>query len=232
MLIIPAIDIKNGKCIRLVRGDFSKEILYSFDPIQLALEFERKGAEWIHIVDIEGALRGEICNWEVIKEIAKNVKSKIQVGGGINSAFNLEKLLNIGVERVVLSTLPFLNKELFEKLLNEFLGRIIVSLDVMSQKVRIRGWKEEVFELKYALSYLSSLGISEFIYTDIERDGTMEGVRLEKIRDITSRGFNIYFAGGVGSEQDIEILREEKGVKGVIVGRAILEGRIKKKFRR
>lgn len=232
MLIIPAIDIKNGKCIRLIKGELSKEILYSFDPVQLALEFERNGAEWIHIVDIDGALRGEICNLEIIKEIGKNIKSKIQVGGGINSAFNVEKLLNIGVERVVLSTLPFLNKELFEKLLDEFSEKIILSIDVMKEKVRIRGWKEEGFELEYALSYLSYLGISEFIYTDIERDGTMEGVRLEKIKDITLRGFNIYFAGGVGSERDIEILREEKGLKGVIVGRAILEGKIKKKFRR
>ncbi len=232
MLIIPALDIKDGKCIRLVKGDLSKVILYPFDPLELASKFERSGAEWIHIVDIDGALRGEISNWEIIHEIAKNVKSKVQVGGGINSIFHVEKLIDIGVKRIVLSSLAFLNKDLFEQLLKEFSEKIIVSLDVRKKRVRIRGWKEEGFALESALSYLSSLGISEFIFTDIERDGTMKGIRMEKIKNITSRGFNIYFAGGVRDERDIEILREQKGVKGVIVGRAILEGKIPMKFRR
>ncbi len=171
MLIIPAIDIKNGKCIRLVKGDLSKVILYPFDPLELASKFERSGAEWIHIVDIDGALRGEISNWEIIHEITKNVKSKVQVGGGINSIFHVEKLINIGVKRIVLSSLVFLNKGLFEQLLKEFSEKIIVSLDVRKERVRIRGWKEEGFALESALLYLSSLGISEFIFTDIERDG-------------------------------------------------------------
>lgn len=232
MLIIPAIDISNGRCIRFVKGDLSKMILYPFDPLELALKFERNGAEWIHIVDIDGALRGELSNWKIIHEIAKNVKSKVQVGGGINSALHVEKLIDIGVKRIVLSSLVFLNKELFEQLLKEFSEKIIISLDIKKGKVRMRGWKEEGFTLESALSYLSSLGISEFIFTDIERDGTMEGVRSGKIKYITSRGFDIYFAGGVRDEKDIEILREQEGIKGVIAGRAILEGKIPMKFRR
>lgn len=232
MLIIPAIDISNGRCIRFVKGDLSKMILYPFDPLELALKFERNGAEWIHIVDIDGALRGELSNWKIIREITKSVKSKVQVGGGINSTLHVEKLIGVGVKRIVLSSLAFLNKELFEQLLKEFSEKIIVSLDIKKGRVRMRGWKGEGLPLKSALSYLSSLGISEFVFTDIERDGTMEGVRLEKIKHITSRGFDIYFAGGVRDERDIEILREQRGVKGVIVGRAILEGKLLMKFRR
>lgn len=232
MLIIPAIDIKDGRCIRLLKGDFSKKILYSFEPLEIALEFERNGSEWIHIVDIDGALKGEFSNWEIVNKIRKNVKSKIQLGGGINSIPIIEKLINIGVERIILSSVVFKNKKLFEEILKNYREKIIVSLDVMKGKVRIRGWKEESECIESAISYLAELGIYEFIFTDIERDGTMEGVRVEKIEDIISKGFEIYFAGGVRDEKDIEILKLQKGLKGVIVGRAIYEGRIEMKFRR
>ncbi len=232
MLIIPAIDIKDGKCLRLLRGDLTKKILYSFDPLELALKFEKNGAEWIHIVDIDGALKGEFSSWKIIKEIKKNVKSKIQIGGGVNSILIVERLIKIGVERIVLSSVVFKKKKLLEELLKIFRKKIIVSLDVMQEKARIRGWKEESLDMESALSYLSKLGISELIFTDIERDGTMEGVRVEKIKEIISKGFEIYYAGGVRDERDIEILKSQKGLKGVIVGRAILEGKIEMKFRR
>ncbi len=226
MLIIPAIDIKNGKCIRLMKGELSKQISYSSKPLDYALALEKKGAEWIHVVDIDGAIKGELSNWETIGEILRMVKIKVQVGGGIQSTKNVERLIDMGAKRVVVSTVPFLNSNLFMEWVREFGNKIIVSLDVVGDRVRVKGWKEDAFELDRALSFLQSMGIHEIIYTDIERDGTLTGINVERIEKIVSMGFLLYVAGGVRDEKDINLLREMKGINGVIVGRALLEGRI------
>lgn len=226
MIIIPAIDIKDGKCIRLIRGEISRKISYSLEPLELAMLFEMNGAEWIHIIDIDGALKSSFQNWRLIEEIIRNVKSKIQVGGGIRAISTIEKLLEIGVERVVLSSMVFTNKSLFEEITKKFLEKFIVSIDVNKDTVMLKGWKEEGFKIDKALAYLKNSGISELIFTDIQRDGTLKGVKVEKIKRLTKTGFEIYYAGGVRNEKEIEILKNIRGVKGVIVGRAFLEGKI------
>ncbi len=226
MLIIPAIDIKNGKCIRLMKGELSKQISYPLNPLDYALALEKKGAEWIHVVDIDGAIKRKFSNLETIGEILRMVKIKVQVGGGIQSAKNVKRLIDMGAKRVVVSTVPFLNSNLFMELVREFGNKIIVSLDVIGDRVRVKGWKEDAFELDRALSFLHSKGIHEIIYTDIERDGTLTGINVERIEKIVSMGFLLYVAGGVRDEKDIKLLREMKGINGVIVGRALLEGKI------
>lgn len=226
MIIIPAIDIKDGKCIRLIRGKICREISYSYEPLQLAKLFEKNGAEWIHIVDIDGAIKGNVQNWKIIEEMVRNVKSKIQVGGGVRSISTIEKLLQIGVARVVLSSIVFKNRNLFKEIIKKFPERYIISVDVLNNTVMVKGWIKGGVEIGKALSYLKNSGISEFIFTDIERDGTLNGVKVEKVKELTNMNFKIIYAGGIRNEKEIEILKNIRGIKGVIVGRAFLEGKI------
>jgi len=226
MLIIPALDLRGGKCARLLQGNYSREITYPFNPVEIALTWQKKGAKWLHLVDLDGAYQGELVHWDVIAEILKKVNMKIQIGGGVSKDWIAQRLFDIGVKRIVVSSIAFSKPEIFSSWKERYKDKIIVSLDVRGNQVKIKGWQENSLNLEQALNYLKSLEINKIIFTSIEQDGTLKGVDLEKIKQIISYGFQLIVAGGVKDENDLENLRRVKGVEGVIIGRALLEGRI------
>jgi len=231
MLIIPAIDLRGGRCVRLFRGDHSKEIVYPPGPAELASFWERKGARWLHVVDLDGAARREFVHWDEIEQILRLTKMKVQAGGGITEEWMAKKLLRMGVERIVVSSLAFLNPEAFRFWKEKYGESMIVSLDVMNDHVKVKGWKENSLCLNHALDWLKSLKIDQFIYTDIDRDGTLEGINIEKIKRMASHGFRLFIAGGVRDENDLVNLSLIPEVEGVIIGRALLESRVDVAFK-
>lgn len=231
MLIIPAIDLRGGKCVRLLRGDYSKEIVYPSNPVELASFWEKKGVEWLHIVDLDGALRREIVHWNEIGEICGRTKMKVQVGGGVTEERIADKLFGIGVERVIVGSLAFLKPEVFLSWREIYGEKIIVSLDAAGSRVKVKGWRENSLGLGHALDWLKSLKIDRLIFTDISQDGTLRGVNVKKVKSIASRGFRLIVAGGVRDEGDLANLRLIPEVEGVIIGRALLESRVDISFK-
>jgi cyclase len=223
MLIVPAIDIIGGKCVRLTKGDYSTVKEYFEDPLAVALKFRDKGFSFLHVVDLEGARNGCLVNSDVILKIAKEIG--IQVGGGIRKYGDAAKLLNEGVKKVVIGTSVFENPRLVRDLVRDFgSDRVIVSIDIKNEEIMTRGWKENSsFRLEKVLEELKSLGVVEVIFTDIERDGMLDGVNFEFVRKVAGCGFKVMIAGGVSCESDIEKL-SEFGVDGCVVGKAFYEG--------
>jgi len=226
VLIIPAIDLRAGRCVRLLRGDYAKAIVYSSNPAETASFWQKKGAQWLHIVDLDGARRGEFLHWNEIGEILRLTKMKVQVGGGVAEEWIVDKLLGMGAERVVVGSLAFLRPEAFLAWRKTYGEKIIVSLDVMGHRVKVRGWLENSVDLGYALDWLGSLNIERLIFTDIDRDGTLEGLQLEKVKRLASRGIRLIVAGGIRDEHDLMNLRQIPEVEGAIIGRALLESRL------
>lgn len=227
MLILPAIDIINGKCVRLIQGDYNKRTNYAKTPFSMAKNFVKIGASYLHIIDLEGARDGKPKNAETILKIAKTLDVRIQVGGGIRTYKNAEKLLKNGVTRIIMSTAALEKPKLIKKLIREFgESRIIISIDARNGRVAIKGWQKQseknVLDL---IKELKKLGIATIIYTDIEQDGMMRGPNIEKIREILKTGMKIIIAGGISELSQIEKLRS-LGASGVIVGKTIYEGKI------
>ena len=229
MIIIPAIDLKNGKCVRLLQGDPNKETVYSDNPIAMAKTFEEAGAELIHIVDLDGAFTGEPVNIDIVKNIANSVTIPVEIGGGIRKEDTIEEYLKAGIKRIILGTVVLGNE--FDRFLSVFKENIIVGVDAKDSMVATHGWKtvskvnaidtvEELFEK----------GAREVIYTDISTDGMLQGPNITIMTQILERckGLNLIASGGVSSSKDIESLARlsEKGLKGCIVGKAIYDGRI------
>ena len=231
MKLIPAIDLMNGKCVRLFKGDFNKRKDFSRKPYEQAKYWEKEGASCIHIVDLDAAKSGKPINDKAIKEIANTVNIPIQIGGGIRSQERIEKLFSYGVEKVIMGTSAIENEELVKSLSNKFPGRIIVGIDAKSGKVSTRGWLEQSNVLATDLvKKFSSFKIANFIITDINTDGTLEGtneVFIKQILDITN--IPVIASGGVGSISDLLSLTkfESSGLYGVIVGKALYENRFK-----
>ena len=228
MLVIPSIDIKNGKCVRLTQGNFDQEKIYSDNPIEVAKSWQRKGAKLIHLVDLDGAKNGVLSNIEAIRDILQAVTIPLQVGGGIRDQQSVGKLLSLGVSRVILGTVVFEDEDLFKKLVNQYSSQIIVSLDVKNGVLMKNGWLESTDKnLIEAAKYLERLGVKRFIYTDVIKDGTLSSPNYGAIESLLE---NIYVplivAGGISSITDIQKLKD-LGVEGVIVGKALYEGRIK-----
>lgn len=223
MLIIPAIDLKKGKCVRLLRGDYSRETVYSSNPVEMASFWEKKGAEWLHIVDLDGALKREFVHWNEIDEICSRMNMKVQVGGGVTKDWIVEKLFETGVERVIVGSLAFLKPEVFLSWREKYGERIIVSVDAWGNRIKVRGWKKNSLELSRGLDWLKSIKVERLIFTDINQDGTLEGVNIQKVKEIASYGFRLIVAGGVREEKDLTNLRQIPEIEGVIIGRALLE---------
>lgn len=227
MLIIPAIDIKDSKVVRLERGKFNKSTIYFEDPLEVARYWEKESAELLHIVDLDGALEGFPKNLNLVKKIAKEVKVPIQVGGGIRNGETVNELLCSGVFRVVLGTKACEDIKWLKNIIKDFSGKIIVSLDVREGFLATNGWtkKTKIKAVDFAKE-LNKLGLNTFILTDIGRDGTLKGLRIEYIWDFLSQTkAEVIVAGGVGSLEDIKFLKSlsDKGVIGVIVGKALYE---------
>ena len=226
MRIYPAIDLYQGKVVRLTRGDFQKPIIYSEKPESIARDWEDQGAEWIHVVDLEGAKSGRPVNREALLKIRKAVKCKIQFGGGIRKIEDIASLLDEGMERVVLGT-KALDKDFFSQALGQFREKIAVSLDVKEGMVQTQGWLESGREfLEEALKRLNDFPLETVIYTDIQKDGMLQGpnfAELSRLLEVSKS--SLILSGGVGSLHHIERCRalSRDNFEGVIVGKALYE---------
>ena len=231
MKLIPAIDLMNGKCVRLFKGDFNKRKDFSRKPHEQAKYWESEGAKCIHIVDLDAAKSGLPKNDESIKKIAKEINIPIQIGGGIRSTERIKQLFSYGIDKVIMGTSAIENKELVKNLTNKFPGKIIIGIDAKDGKVSTRGWLEQSNILaKDLVREFSSFKVANFIVTDINTDGTLDGTNEIFIRDILNiTDVPVIASGGIGSISDLLSLTkfENLGLDGVIVGKALYENKFK-----
>ncbi len=227
--LYPAIDIKDGKCVRLLFGDMEKETVYNNDPIDQAMWFIDQGAKWLHIVDLDGAVKGKTVNKSIIQKLLKTSQNKvnIQLGGGIRSLENIDFWLQNSVERLILGTLAFENPNFVKKLEHKYYKKIVIGADVRDGMIASNGWKRQsnirAFDLikKFDPSIISAV-----VYTDISRDGSLQGVSLKQTTNFAkSIPHPVIASGGVSSLNDIIRLRDElsNGIEGVIIGRALYD---------
>jgi phosphoribosylformimino-5-aminoimidazole carboxamide ribotide isomerase len=227
--VIPAIDIKGGKVVRLSQGDASKETIYSLSPIEIARRWASSGVELIHVVDLDGALTGRLVNFDIIKEMAGSIKAKIELGGGIRDADTVQMILDSGIDKVVIGTRALDND--FLKDIGKRFGRSIVAgIDAKDGLVRTKGWVSETGTKAIDLARrIEAEGIRTVIYTDISRDGMMEGPNIPGLEAMLGAvKLDVIASGGVSTIDDLRELKalESKGLVGVIVGKALYEGKI------
>ncbi len=230
MDVIPAIDLLEGRCVRLYQGDYEKSQVFSENPADVAQQWVEQGAAKLHVVDLDGAKTGKIVNLGAIEAIAQAVKVPIQVGGGLRDRTSVQQLFNLGVQRAILGTIAVEQPQLVQQLCQEFPQQIIIGIDARNGLVATRGWLEtsEVLATQLAVQ-MQELGAAAIIYTDIHRDGTLSGPNLEALRELASAiSIPIIASGGVSSVTDLLSLLalEAQGVTGVIVGRALYTGDI------
>ncbi len=227
MHFYPAIDIKNGQFIRLKKGRLNEMTIYGNDPISQAKKFCSSGAKWIHVVDIDGAFEGASRNMETILKINKSVKSNIQVGGGIREIKTIEKLINSGVSRIVLGTIAINNPKFVKEVCKNFPNRIAVGLDTKKGFVATEGWvKSSKINFQNFLDIYEDSGVSTIIFTDIDKDGLMEGTNYGQLTELLqTTKLNVIVSGGVASLNDLKKLKKIKvgNLVGVISGKAIYE---------
>jgi phosphoribosylformimino-5-aminoimidazole carboxamide ribotide isomerase len=227
MEIIPAVDIRGGKCVRLYQGDYNQETVFDEEPVTAALTWYSQGARWLHIVDLDGAVTGEPKNMEVVEEIIRQSGMLIELGGGIRQEKVAEKLLRQGISRIILGTAAIENRELLKKLCQQFGEAIAVSLDARDGKIAIHGWqKDTVVEVLQLSREMVAAGVRRFIYTDIKRDGTLTEPNFDIIgRLLTEVSVPVIVAGGVSKLEHLRRLKE-LGVEGAIIGKALYTGDI------
>lgn len=230
MIIYPAIDLKGGQCVRLYKGDMNQDTVYNDNPGAQGLDWARAGFSWIHVVDLDGAVGGAPVNHEAVQNIIEAVDIPVQLGGGIRTMADIERWINEGVNRVILGTVAVRDPELVKKACYEFPGQIAVGIDARAGKVAVEGWVEESDIEATALAHMfEDVGVSAIIYTDIDRDGTGQGVNIvSTIALAQSTSIPVIASGGVGSVKDLELVRDagQYGVEGVVVGKALYDGRI------
>jgi len=231
MIIFPAIDIKDGVCVRLIKGDYRQITSYENTPIDQARKYFQNGFNNIHIVDIDGALHGRPVNSILIKEIITKVKAKIQIGGGIRTIDDISRWIEMGIDRVVLGTAAVENTELLETACNKFKNKIAVSLDVKDGLIALSGWKRQtnISAIDF-IKKIQNFGVSRIIYTDINRDGTKQGPNIEDTVELSSKAkIPLVISGGVSSLEDIKKIKSlsNSNIEGVIIGKAIYDGDIK-----
>jgi phosphoribosylformimino-5-aminoimidazole carboxamide ribotide isomerase len=230
VIIFPAIDLKDGQCVRLLKGDMQRATVFNDNPAAQARAFEAQGFRWLHVVDLDGAIAGKAANAHAVEAIVRAVGIPVQLGGGIRDARSIERWLEGGVRRVILGTAALENPELVREACRKFPGCIAVGIDARAGKVAVEGWAKtsEVSALELALRF-EDCGATAIIYTDIERDGALAGVNVGATAALASRlQTPVIASGGVASLDDIRALRrhESDGVEGVICGRALYDGRI------
>lgn len=228
MLVIPAIDIKDGRCVRLFQGEMDKETIYFDSPIEAARHWVAQGASFIHIVDLNGAVEGRPVHAHEVEAICKETGLSVELGGGLRSTGAVEAALGLGVLRVVIGTAAYDNPKFLRALCRKFPGRIVVGIDARKGKVAVKGWQETTaMDAVELAKRCENDGASRIIYTDISRDGTREGVNIDETRKLAqSVKIPVIASGGVASLKDIRNLLplEKDGVEGVIVGRALYSG--------
>lgn len=229
MIVIPAIDIRGGKVVRLSQGEYSRQTTYSDSPIEMAMRWESFGVEMIHVVDLDGALEGHPRNLDLVIEIARRVRPKIELGGGIRDEETIKAVIGRGVEKVVIGT-KALDRRFLDSLDKKLIGNIVAGIDACNGIVRTEGWvtKTEVRAVDLARE-IGDTGISTINYTDISKDGMLGGPNMESLKElIAATRLNVVAAGGVSSIEDIKKLKAlgAERLKGVIIGKALYEGKI------
>jgi len=230
MIFFPAIDLKDGQCVRLIKGDLNTSTIFDSDPVKRAQSFIDAGCKWFHLVDLNGAVQGKPVNRASVEEILRNVNINIQLGGGIRDIDTIDFWINLGISRIVLGTLALKNPKIVELACKKYPGRIAVGLDTRNGMVAVKGWLEQsqIKALDLAKKY-KDIGVSAIIYTDINRDGVLLGPAIKETVNF-ARNINIpvIISGGVTSIKDlIEIKKyEDDGIMGAISGRAIYDNRL------
>ena len=231
MKIFPAIDIKDKKCVRLVKGNFDNKTEYEISPIEQASKYKDYGFKNLHIVDLDGALTGETVNLDIIQEIVSKFDLKIEIGGGIRNFENIQKYTDSGVEKVILGSAAIKDKDFLKQACEKFPNKIALGLDAKDGYLSVSGWKENSNQL--TLDYLKEVndyGVSRLIYTDINRDGMKQSPNFdETLKVADTSNFPVVISGGVSSIDDIKKAKElnNKNIEGIIVGKAIYDGDIK-----
>ena len=231
MKIFPAIDIKDKKCVRLIKGNFDNQTIYNQSPLDQASKYKEFGLLNLHIIDLDGALAGELINLDIIESIIKKLGISVEVGGGIRSIEKIEKYLNIGVDKVILGSAAIKNPNFLKEACEKFKNKIVLGLDAKKKMILISGWKETTDQTaENYLKKVNSYGFSRLIYTDIERDGTKTGPNIDDTKSIAKISTApVVVSGGISSIQDVKKIKELKNfnIEGVIVGKAIYDGDIK-----
>jgi phosphoribosylformimino-5-aminoimidazole carboxamide ribotide isomerase len=230
MLIIPAIDLKDGKCVRLYKGEEGTETVFSERPGEVAAKWEAAGAKWIHVVDLDGAFRGEPGNLPAVKDIRASVSCNVQVGGGIRNIETVREYVGLGVDRVIIGTAAFNDAGFLRRACEEFPEKIAVGLDTKNGKIAVKGWKEVIdTDTKEALRDLYEAGVSIVLNTNIDRDGTMEGININAAREfIEMSPLPVIASGGIAAMADLDKLDSlgAEGLYGAILGKSLYTGTI------
>ncbi len=229
MKIFPAIDIKDKKCVRLIKGDFDNKIEYEMSPIEQSGKYKDHGFKNLHVVDLDGALTGETVNLDIIQEIVRKFDLKIEIGGGIRTFESIQKYTDAGVEKVILGSAAIKDKNFLKEACQKFPKKIALGLDAKNGYLSISGWKENSNQLTLDfLKEVNNYGVSRLIYTDINRDGTKASPNFEetlKVADVSN--CPVIISGGVSSIEDIKKAKDlSKNIEGIIVGKAIYDGDI------
>jgi len=230
MILFPAIDLKDGACVRLFKGDMDKATVYNADPADQARAFEKAGFKWLHLVDLNGAIKGKPINEAAVASILAAIKLPVQLGGGIRDIATIQRWIDAGITRVILGTVALTDPELVKTACKQFPGKIVVGIDAREGYVAVEGWAKtsRVKALDLALRF-EDCGVAAIVFTDIDRDGVMTGVNLESTVDLAfALTTPIIASGGVSSLSDLEEIKrhEGSGIEGVISGRALYDGRI------
>ncbi|MBN1468963.1 MAG: 1-(5-phosphoribosyl)-5-[(5-phosphoribosylamino)methylideneamino]imidazole-4-carboxamide isomerase [Fusobacteriaceae bacterium] len=224
MIIFPAIDLLNEQCVRLKQGDYNQKEVFNSNPVEQAKSFEEQGAKFLHLIDLDGAKEGSQKNFEVIRKIREAINIPIQVGGGIRNEERIIKLLELGVDRVILGTIAIKNRDFLKEMLSKYGEKIVVSVDAKEGKVATDGWLEDsgIDSIEF-VKELIELGLKTLVYTDISKDGMMEGTNLDIYKKINELEIDLIASGGVSRMYDIEELLK-MNTYGAIVGKAIYAG--------
>ncbi|MEA3359981.1 MAG: 1-(5-phosphoribosyl)-5-[(5-phosphoribosylamino)methylideneamino]imidazole-4-carboxamide isomerase [Thermodesulfobacteriota bacterium] len=231
MIVIPAVDIKGGKCVRLRQGLMDEETIFSDNPEEMALKWQEKGAKRLHLVDLDGAVNGETSNKKVVQNIVKMVSVPVQLGGGIRNMKTIGEYIDMGIDQVILGTVAYKNPDLVDEACKRYENKIIVSIDSKDGYISIEGWTEptQMAAIDLAKNF-ENMGVNSIIYTDIKRDGMESGPNLDAIKKFAGAlNMKVIAAGGISTLKDIEDLSllEKYGVNGAIVGKALYSGSIK-----
>ena len=226
MKIFPAIDLRNGKAVRLYQGDYDQMTVYSDSPVDVAKSFKAKGASCLHLVDLDGAKDGRLVNFETIKEIVEEVDMYVEVGGGIRDEERIKQYLELGVGRVILGTIAVKDPGFLEAMVTKYGEKIAVGVDARDGFVAINGWKESTDRESFEFCrYLRDIGVRSIIYTDISRDGGLEGTNMEAYRKLQEiEGLEVTASGGISFEEEITALRDVAAA--AILGKAIYSGKL------
>ena len=228
MKIFPAIDIKDKKCVRLVKGEFDNKIEYDLSPVEQAKKYQDHGFKNLHIVDLDGALTGQTINSDIIQDIISKFDLKVEVGGGIRNFENIKKYVDIGAEKVILGSAAIKNKDFLKEACKKFPNKIALGLDAKDGYLSVSGWKENSNQstLEY-LADVNNYGVSRLIYTDINKDGMKQSPNFEETSKVAEKSnCPVIISGGVSSIKDIKKAKTLKNIEGIIVGKAIYDGDI------